>query len=416
MTILRMVMLAMPLLSIAHALLIQKAHALTFQNIEPPVKQNSKCNIFAYWDYPDAIFPYLRLNVEAWRRHSQGRCNEPILINDANVKEYIPDMPDEFFEVYPAAKSDLIRYSVLYHHGGIYMDTDVLVVKDMSPFVDALENHDLVSYMMQDYPQSGNTTERCGRFASNIMGARKGSSVMQGIWEGQKKLLRKRCVSDAQGKTLNPEMVPCCYDPANFSKAQLKHLDFRRCHIPWGSLINGLQEEIISRNPEGIDKSFCFQNENTFVPYNFHMKRTLHAAVDSWKADGTPNPLGRMMYHMFNQLWALQTFNCKQLLDATTLVGHLYTKSFYGSKPVPSSDASKMFFSKHRELQDLGCEVVSGSGEVGVPGHMMVQAAASHETLTKTTALRQQGHEPDQAEVASWTKFIGIAEQLHGGV
>ena len=36
-------------------------------------------------------------------------------------------MPDEYFKLpYPAAKSDMLRYGVLYHHGGIYMDADLL--------------------------------------------------------------------------------------------------------------------------------------------------------------------------------------------------------------------------------------------------------------------------------------------------
>ena len=37
-------------------------------------------------------------------------------------------MPDEYFKLpYPAAKADMVRYGVLYHHGGIYMDLDMLV-------------------------------------------------------------------------------------------------------------------------------------------------------------------------------------------------------------------------------------------------------------------------------------------------
>ena len=56
-----------------------------------------------------------------------GLCNEPILINDMNVRIYVPDMPEEYFRLpYPAAKADMLRYGLLYHHGGIYFDPDVL--------------------------------------------------------------------------------------------------------------------------------------------------------------------------------------------------------------------------------------------------------------------------------------------------
>ena len=46
----------------------------------------------------------------------------------------------------PAPKSDLIRYALLYHHGGLYMDADFVAVKDMDPIVALLETHDFISY------------------------------------------------------------------------------------------------------------------------------------------------------------------------------------------------------------------------------------------------------------------------------
>lgn len=50
-------------------------------------------------------------------------CSEPILINDTNIREYVPDMPEEYFRIeYDAAKSDMIRYALLYHNGGISWD------------------------------------------------------------------------------------------------------------------------------------------------------------------------------------------------------------------------------------------------------------------------------------------------------
>ena len=48
----------------------------------------------------------------------------------------IPDAPEELFRIpYEAAESDAIRYALLYHNGGIYMDTDFLAI-DMSSIVD----------------------------------------------------------------------------------------------------------------------------------------------------------------------------------------------------------------------------------------------------------------------------------------
>ena len=48
----------------------------------------------------------------------------------------IPDAPDELFKIpYEAAESDAIRYALIYHNGGVYLDTDFLAV-DMTPIID----------------------------------------------------------------------------------------------------------------------------------------------------------------------------------------------------------------------------------------------------------------------------------------
>ena len=57
------------------------------------------------------------------------------MVNDTNVEKLIPDLPHEYFMLpYASAKSDLLRAALLYHHGGIYMDTDFLVNRPMCKF------------------------------------------------------------------------------------------------------------------------------------------------------------------------------------------------------------------------------------------------------------------------------------------
>lgn len=72
-------------------------------------------------------------------------------------------------------------YGVLYHHGDIYMDSDFIVLKDLSPVVERLD-HDLVSYCVRSNP--GNTC--ANTFSSNFLAGRKGSHVLKEMWEKQK--------------------------------------------------------------------------------------------------------------------------------------------------------------------------------------------------------------------------------------
>ncbi|CAE8741669.1 unnamed protein product, partial [Polarella glacialis] len=144
------------------------------------------CNIFTLWDYNlkhggPPVFN--KLNVESWRRRTHNLCKEPILINDDNVKEWIPDMPDEYFRMpAKAAKSDLIRYALLYHHGGLYMDADFIAIQDFEPIVGLLGDYELVSY--SDKAPEG---QQCDHgFSSNLLGGKKGSRIHKAIWEAQK--------------------------------------------------------------------------------------------------------------------------------------------------------------------------------------------------------------------------------------
>ncbi|CAD7960174.1 unnamed protein product [Amoebophrya sp. A25] len=87
--------------------------------------------------------PYMRLNVETWKKHLTVR--DPVtgrvyvepkihMLNDKNLRKYIPDVPEEYFRLpYSAAKSDAVRYAVLYWMGGIYLDTDILIQRQVHP-------------------------------------------------------------------------------------------------------------------------------------------------------------------------------------------------------------------------------------------------------------------------------------------
>ncbi|CAD7960176.1 unnamed protein product [Amoebophrya sp. A25] len=113
---------------------------------EPPALP---LHIFALGEYeqrgPNRIDlkSYMRLNIETWKKHltvadaKSGRIYvEPKihLLNDRNMRKFIPDLPEEYFRLpYSAAKSDAMRYAVLYWLGGIYMDTDILLQKPIHP-------------------------------------------------------------------------------------------------------------------------------------------------------------------------------------------------------------------------------------------------------------------------------------------
>lgn len=265
---------------------------------------DQRCNIFAFWNYPHGPPPFVKLILETWRRHTHGLCKEPILLRPSNVKTYVPDLPDEYAKVYSQAQSDLVRYAVLHRHGGIYLDTDVLVAKDLSPIITEIANYDLISYETE-----GQNCTQLGTFSSNIMAGRKGSKVHGAIWEAQKNALARLC--------------------SNSTKS---------CQVGWAQLGERVSHKVLHdmqqavTEPSSEPRVLCYGGQESFVPRNFLgflvQKKKLSSSLEKWKLLNEPAPLDRRMYHMFNSaVVGMSKLGRDELLDPSTLVGTLFHRS-----------------------------------------------------------------------------------------
>lgn len=179
--------------------------------------------IYTYWDYKDDPRPWVKLNVQSWLKHAPPGT-ELVLVNESNFHDLIPDAPEELFKLpYAACKSDVVRAAVLYHHGGLYLDTDFMVMKPLGTvFAKLEEGWDVVAY---GDSRDGHTGKcKANSFTSNFMAARKGNVVSGTWWENIKLKLSRTC----DFGEYNQEKV-CCHEA--FAERQPE-----QCHIPWGHL------------------------------------------------------------------------------------------------------------------------------------------------------------------------------------
>ncbi|CAD7957402.1 unnamed protein product [Amoebophrya sp. A120] len=222
-------------------------------------------NVFYYIEDPKDrnqlahFLPAFPLLAATWEAHFRGTVGnvysiEPrlTLVTDANVRTFIPDMPDEFDRLPDAqSKSDLIRYALLYGHGGIYLDTDFLVQRDIHPRIllslalsdedrdrihsdDAGARNVVPGIELFSYEYDG---QRCRgaedrdfapKFSSNFLGATKGSQYMKRVWEEQKQAVAPKAVCDTlAADQVESEPICCGMDPT------------KNCHISFGSLGEG---------------------------------------------------------------------------------------------------------------------------------------------------------------------------------
>ncbi|CAJ1446664.1 unnamed protein product, partial [Effrenium voratum] len=303
------------------------------------------CNMFTLWEYPNGAPEYVRLNVESWRRHSHGRCGEPIFLSDANIRKYIPDLPQEYFKLpYQACKSDVVRYAVIYHNGGIYMDTDFLVQEDLDPVIDLMDR-DLISYSGMN-PRG---KECPADFSSNFLAGRKGSTFHKKVYDAQIEKMQKHCPASQKGKTVNGREVFCCF----------KEKDVK-CDVPWAAIGEGVSHGVLRRmKADGEDfTSYCFAGDHSFVPFEIEgvLQHTplLTDALERFEKNHVKNPLGRIAYHLFNSMTSLQTWSCKRLSNNDSFVGNLYVRSFTrgaGNKIVTGS-AAQAFLEKYPQFKE----------------------------------------------------------------
>ena len=197
--------------------------------------------IWSFWDYarPEDVSPTTELNLRTWRRHLPGW--RIVRVNHTNIENFIPDLPAEFFRMpYPAVKSDIARAGLLFHHGGLYMDTDFIVFSGVKDTLRELETNDVVTY-----GNTGQVGTRCrlgnsagsAPFASNFMATRKGNAFSEAWWLNMKGAMRRVCRSGRYNASV--EQV-CCHgddvDTTTTSTGTVGGKEPPLCHIPWGRL------------------------------------------------------------------------------------------------------------------------------------------------------------------------------------
>ncbi len=94
--------------------------------------------LFAYWDTGYDGMPRL---LQFIHDHNARMCKkfdlEFVFLSDANISEWI-DIPSRYNTLAANHKSDIIRFFALHKYGGVWLDTDGLVLKDLNVVYKAL--------------------------------------------------------------------------------------------------------------------------------------------------------------------------------------------------------------------------------------------------------------------------------------
>lgn len=95
-------------------------------------------NIFLYWVNKEYKLISILRNL-IYLHSTNGIGYKIHLLTDKNISDYIQDIPDYFSNLCPAHQADFIRVNVICDYGGIWLDSDTLVVDSLDSLFDFIE-------------------------------------------------------------------------------------------------------------------------------------------------------------------------------------------------------------------------------------------------------------------------------------
>ena len=95
-------------------------------------------NIFLYWCGPE--YKLISILRDLIYLHSKnGKGYKVHLISDNNINEYIKNIPEYFSKLCYAHQADFVRVHVICDYGGIWLDSDTLVLDSLDSLFDLID-------------------------------------------------------------------------------------------------------------------------------------------------------------------------------------------------------------------------------------------------------------------------------------
>lgn len=121
---------------------------VNFKRTEFPIEYNinNKPYLWQYWDGPMSSF--IKLSLKTVDNHCSKSFNI-VRLNKDNIYKYIPEMKeyeDKIKDLRIAHKVDIYRIMLLYKYGGIYLDADIVVLRDPIEIIHKLQKYDFVGF------------------------------------------------------------------------------------------------------------------------------------------------------------------------------------------------------------------------------------------------------------------------------
>ena len=124
-----------------------------FDNVSSKLDNNElPYNIWMYWENKDGTEKPTYLNL-CYKTILKNCSKFKVRLLDENsVKEFLPDLRTDLNSKLTRIpmKTDYIRYNLLHKYGGIWLDSDIIVFKDLSEILKKLKQYEYVGFGCHD--------------------------------------------------------------------------------------------------------------------------------------------------------------------------------------------------------------------------------------------------------------------------
>lgn len=126
-------------------------------------------NVFLYWVGKEyKLITLLRKLIYLYSK--KGRGYTVHLITAKNIETYLTDIPECFDKLCPAHQADYVRVNIIYKYGGIWLDSDTLVLEPLDILFNIL--HEKNGFFITEGPY----------ICNGIFGSRAGTEIIR-IWK-----------------------------------------------------------------------------------------------------------------------------------------------------------------------------------------------------------------------------------------
>ena len=238
-------------------------------------------NVFLYWVGND--YKLIKILRDIIYLHSNNGKNYTVhLMNKDNIKNYITTIPDYFNDLLPAHQADFARVHVICDYGGIWLDSDTLVMDNLNRLFDIIKNKD--GFFMLENNEI---------LFNGVFGSKPNTSLMI---EWKTKLLNI--------------------------------LNTKKQNINWTEIGNSLLDTIKNNNPEYYNNYKIFNGLDNMYPVNWNkcVDEFITKPYDNYKTlEKEFQPLIVLVNSVYKEL---EKYSEKEILDGNLPLNYFIKKSF----------------------------------------------------------------------------------------